>query len=125
MTAVRYSKFGIHSLGLVLTPVILLSCAGGEPDTGLGPATSLTISLSPTTATVEIGGSLAITPTVRDGTGRVVSGQPIMWSSSDKSVATVGGSGTVEGLAPGQVTITATVMVNGTSSSATASITVS
>ncbi len=113
-----------RSLALISTPVFLLSCAGGEADTGLGPATSLTISLSPTTVTVGVGESFAITPTVRDGTGRVVSGRPTAWTSSDASVATVGDSGTVHGQAPGQTTITATVTVNGTPSSATATVTV-
>ena len=96
----------------------------GEADTGLGPPTTLTVTLSPTAVTVGVGESLSIAATVRDETGKVVSGHAVAWTSSDEAVATVGSGGTVQGLAPGQVTITATVSLNGTTDSATASVTV-
>ena len=53
-----------------------------------------------------------------------MSGQAIVWVSSDEAVASVGNAGTVHGLTPGQVTITASVTLNGVTNSATATVTV-
>ena len=119
----RVFRVGVRRFSFALASMMLLSC-GGDSSSGLGPPTSLTISLSPTTATVATGGSLALTATVLDQGGRVTSGQAIAWSSSNEAVATVGSGGTVQGLTPGQVTITAMVTLNGTTNSATATITV-
>jgi len=66
------------------------------------------VDLSATADTMLEGGTNALTPTVRDEFGTVIPDQTITWGSSDESVATVDGSGTVTAVAPGSATITAT-----------------
>jgi hypothetical protein len=64
----------------------------------------------PATATVEIGGSTQLAVELEDAGGSPISpsGRSVDWSSSDPSVATVE-NGRVEGVAQGEVTVTATV----------------
>ena len=77
------------------------------------------ISISPTSATIDVGGTRNMTATIApsDATNKTVN-----WSTSNSSVATVSG-GVVTGKAAGQCTITATAAGN-TSKTATCSVTV-
>jgi alpha-tubulin suppressor-like RCC1 family protein len=92
-----------------------------------GPPGSM--SISPTHDSVPAGGDMIdLTATVLDAAGRVVDYPSVTWTSSDSAVATVKGYdasnpvayGTVTGVTPGIVTITATSGVT----SATATVTV-
>jgi hypothetical protein len=74
------------------------------------------ITLSPTSATINIGATQQITPTLSQPNTTV------SWTSSNTSVATVNQSGLVTGVAVGTATITATRADNG--KTATSSITV-
>lgn len=67
-----------------------------------------TITIAPNGGTVGVGDSLQLTATPHDAGGAPLSGRTIEWSSSDPSIASVNQSGLVRGLAPGDVTITAT-----------------
>lgn len=111
-----------RALIVLLIAPILVSCGDGPG--GLGPPEGLTISLSPTTLTMSPGASVAIAATVRDDTGRVVSGAAILWISSNEDVAAVGVGGTVQALAVGEATITASVESDNSPNSATTDITV-
>ena len=72
------------------------------------PAPVASVSVSPTTATVGIGGTVQLTATPRDAGGTVLTGRTITWSTSDAALAAVNGSGLVTGVASGgPVTITA------------------
>lgn len=55
--------------------------------------------------TVEVGRSVSLSATVKDASGNALSGRTVTWSSSDPSVASVDGAGTVQGLRRGDVTI--------------------
>ena len=77
------------------------------------------VTVSPSSATVNVAWSTTLSATARDGNGNPVQGAQITWSSSDPAVATVS-NGVVTGVAPGSVTITAT----SGSATGTASITV-
>jgi uncharacterized protein YjdB len=72
---------------------------------GAQPVASL--SLSPATATLLMGRTLALTATPRDSAGTVLAGRTITWASSAPSVATVSASGVVTGISVGTATITA------------------
>ena len=89
-----------------------------DPYNGTPPTPTPSITLSPTTATIEVGASLTLTATTQNATGATVT-----WTSSNTSVATVTG-GTVTALAEGTATITAKITVSGTTYSATCYVTV-
>jgi uncharacterized protein YjdB len=66
------------------------------------------IAITPAGAqTVFQGLTLQLAATLRDGTGNVLTGRTVNWSTSNPSVATVSPAGLVTGVALGQVSITA------------------
>jgi uncharacterized protein YjdB len=76
--------------------------------TAAATAPVATVSVSPATATVGIGGAQQLTATLRDASGLVLTGRTVTWASSNVLVATVNGSGLASGLVVGTATITAT-----------------
>jgi uncharacterized protein YjdB len=67
------------------------------------------VAVTPATATVVAGRTVALTATTKDGSGAVLTGRGIAWTSGDPSQATVSATGVVTGVAAGgPVTITAT-----------------
>lgn len=93
--------------------------AAAPPPPPPPPAAVATVALSPATATLLVGGTQTLTPTLRDASGNVLTGRSITWSSSNSGAATVS-SGIVTAVAAGNATITAT----SEGRSGTASITV-
>ncbi|MCU0633886.1 MAG: Ig-like domain-containing protein [Gemmatimonadaceae bacterium] len=77
--------------------------------------------VSPSQATVAIGQALRLTVQVIDDDGTLLQGRPVQYRSSNATIATVGADGTVTGIAPGSVTITATS--EGRSGTATIAVT--
>jgi uncharacterized protein YjdB len=72
------------------------------------PAPVATVAVSPSTGTLDPGGSLQLTATLRDAGGNVLTGRTVTWTSSNTAVATVDASGRVTAVGPGTATITAT-----------------
>ena len=74
------------------------------------PVPVATVTVAPTTQTVIVGASTpAFTATTKDGSGNVLTGRVVTWSSSDVNTATIDPpTGIATGVAPGMVTITAT-----------------
>lgn len=70
--------------------------------------TPASITVSPATASVTVGGTQQFSATVYDASGTALSGQTVTWSSSNTSIATVSVGGLVTTLLTGTVTITAT-----------------
>lgn len=73
-----------------------------------------TVTLSPTTASLNIGQTRAITATAKDAAGNTLTGRPVSWSSNNISVATVSttnttGSNTITAVGAGTATITANI----------------
>jgi hypothetical protein len=66
------------------------------------------VDVAPVNPMVMVGATRALTATGRSGTGAVISGHTVNWSSGNTGVATVNSSGVVTGVAPGVATITAT-----------------
>ncbi|HEV2750291.1 MAG TPA: Ig-like domain-containing protein, partial [Gemmatimonadales bacterium] len=70
------------------------------------PVASVTV--SPATASLTVGGTTQLTATPKDSSGNPLSGRVVTWATSNTSVATVSASGLVTGAAAGAATITAT-----------------
>src|SRR5204863_292932 len=84
------------------------------------PAPVASVTVSPASGTVAVGGTLQLTATPKDANGTPLGGRTVTWGSSNTSVATVSASGLVTGMRAGTATITAT----GEGQSGTATITV-
>jgi len=73
-----------------------------------------TVTLAPTTATLNIGQTRSFTATAKDAQGNVLTGRPVTWSSNNPAVATVTSNNTtatttVTAVAVGSATITANI----------------
>lgn len=77
------------------------------------PVTGITV--SPTSGTLSLGGTLTLTAAVAPGNA---TNKTITWTSSSPAIATVSATGVVTGVAPGSVTITATTQNGGFKASA-------
>jgi hypothetical protein len=99
----------VPSLSL-LAATLLLGCGSdGGMDPGDGPGPPASVSVTPSSRTVELpGGTVSFTATARDAEGGVVSSASFTWTNSDADVAVAGGGGAVETVGPGVATITAT-----------------
>jgi uncharacterized protein YjdB len=71
--------------------------------------TAASVSVSPTSATLDPGETAQLTARPMDSRGSALSGRPTTWRSSAAGVATVSASGLVSAVAPGSATITVTV----------------
>jgi WD40 repeat protein len=110
---------------LVLTALLTatLACADGggtqpvEPGTGGGgggttpppPAAVASVSVTPASASVVVGGTQSLVAGARDAAGNALTGRAVTWSSGTPAVATVSAAGVVTAVAAGSATITATV----------------
>jgi len=65
------------------------------------------VAVTPTSASIAVGGSTAFNATARDANGYVVAGATTTWSSGNPGIATVDGTGNVTGLSAGATSITA------------------
>jgi uncharacterized protein YjdB len=77
----------------------------------MGPARAKSagsVTVSPASATIAVGGTVTLTETTLDGSGNVMKDHPSSWSSNNTSVAAVDRSGIVSAVAPGSAIITAT-----------------
>jgi uncharacterized protein YjdB len=79
-----------------------------------------TVSISPASATAEVGETRQFAATARDADGNVISGRTVTWASSNSSVATISSSGLATAEGAGSTAITATV--DGTSGTASLSV---
>jgi uncharacterized protein YjdB len=74
----------------------------------LAPPPVASVTVSPPSATVEVGQTAQLTATPKDASGTPLTGRVVTWSSSDSGVARVSATGLVTGRAAGSATITAT-----------------
>ncbi len=85
--------------------VVIVACSGDRLTTTQSPAGE--VEILPSAAELLQGESVQLTGDVRDGSGVVVPGAAISWSTSDAGVASIDQTGRVTGNAPGSVTIAA------------------
>jgi hypothetical protein len=71
------------------------------------PAPVASVSVSPSSGTLNVGQALQLTATLRDASGNVLTGRTVTWASTNALIAGVNSQGLVTTLAAGTVTITA------------------
>jgi alpha-tubulin suppressor-like RCC1 family protein len=97
-----------------MIPAVSASCAAGE-------SVASSIVVSPVSASIAIGKTVAFVAAGYNSLGGLVGGQSVQWSTDHSAVATVSSAGVVTGVAAGTATITATI--GGTVGSATVTVT--
>jgi hypothetical protein len=68
-----------------------------------------TVTVSPSTASLAVGGTQQYTATPKDAAGNTLAGRTVAWTTSAAAVATVSATGLVTAVAPGNAAIMATV----------------
>lgn len=86
------------------------------------PPAVATVDVSPSSTSLTVGATAALTATPRAADGSALTGRPVAWSTAQGGVASVNGSGTVTGVGAGTTTITATV--EGVAGTASVTVTV-
>jgi uncharacterized protein YjdB len=76
--------------------------------TAAPPVAVASVTVSPTTASVQAGGTQQYTAVTRDASGNILTGRTITWGSNALGVATVSAGGLATAIATGSATITAT-----------------
>ena len=107
------------ALGICYIMALIISGGCGGKESPIKPVTVtppsvVGITVSPSTATLEVGGSQRFTATARTGDGSVVNGVVFEWTSSNTSVLTINTDGVATAVAAGSTTIKA--VANGVSS---------
>jgi hypothetical protein len=88
----------------------LLACSDGGPASGniVEPDDVARVEVTPTAMTLASGGTGQLTATLFAGSGAVLTGRSVSWSSSGADIATVSTSGLVTAVGAGTAIITAT-----------------
>ena len=89
----------------------IIAMSEGRADTSLVTVVSVpvaTVTVTPATATIAVGGTGAFSATPRDSAGNVLTGRVVTWSSTAPAVASVNGSGVATGVSAGSASIIAT-----------------
>ncbi len=84
----------------------LSNLASGTTSAG-SSAPVATVTVNPAIANVIVGAVQQFAATLKDASGRTLTGRIVTWSSDALAMATVSGTGLVTGIAPGSATITA------------------
>jgi uncharacterized protein YjdB len=88
--------------GAAFALLALGACGGGDS----GPPAVATVTVTPSAAQVEVGLTTQLSASAQDSKGNTLS-NPVTWSSSAATVATVSSAGLVTGVSAGSATITA------------------
>ena len=99
---------GVSQGTAVITARALLDQVSGTLGVTVTQVPVASVAISPPGAqTVFQGLTLQLAATLRDGSGNILSGRPVTWTSSNVSIADVSSTGLVTGITNGSVQITA------------------
>lgn len=87
------------------------------------PVPVASVQVSPTTATIVVGGEIHLQATTLDAGGNTLSGRTVTWSSSNASVASVDSTGLVTGVASSTQLVTIRATSEGKTGTATVLVT--
>jgi uncharacterized protein YjdB len=91
-----------------ITALAVLDQVSGSATVDVVPVSVSSISITPAGGqTVFEGATLQLSAVLRDGTGNILTGRPVSWTTSNQSIATVSSAGLVTGAALGTTQITA------------------
>jgi uncharacterized protein YjdB len=110
---------GVAAGGATITATSEGQAGGSAITVTVVPVASVTV--SPATASAQVGQTVQLTATPKDAGGSPLSGRVVTWTTSNASIATVNGSGLVTGVAAGAATVTA--MSEGRSGTAAMTVT--
>ncbi len=99
---------------------LTVTAVSAPPPPPTQPPAVASVTVEPSSATLDVGGTVDLQAIVRAGDGTVLTDRPVNWSSSNTLVASVSSTGRVTALSPGSATITATS--EGVSGSATITV---
>lgn len=91
--------------------VIMATCEGksGTATISVNGAPVASVTVTPPSADLVVGGTTQLTATPKDLNGNVLSGRPSTWSTSAAAIATVSATGLVTAVGAGAATITANI----------------
>ena len=92
----------------VLAATLMAAVACGGDSSGPKQAVVASVAISPPTTAMEVGETVTLTATPKDGSGNTITGRTTTWTSSNSNVASVS-AGVVTALSVGTATITATI----------------
>jgi hypothetical protein len=92
---------------LTALAVGVAACDSGPSDPDVPPVATLVVAGTPSEA-LRAGETVQLMASTLSSSGSVINGAPVVWKSSDETVAMVSSSGLVTARAAGQVTVTAT-----------------
>ncbi len=105
MTIPRCRLAQAIALAVVVAAAWLSACSGEPGGPGSGVAS---VTVTPKSATLAVGGTLQLSATIRDANGNALTGHPITWTSDNAAVATADPNGLVTGVAIGSAAVIAT-----------------
>jgi hypothetical protein len=87
----------------------ITASTGGKSGTAkvLVPAPVASVSIGIASTTLYVGQSIQAIATTRDAAGEILAGRSVTWATSNASVASITGMGTISALTPGTTTISA------------------
>ena len=109
------------SPGTVMVTATSGTASGTATVTVGSPRPVASVTVTPGSATLIVQGKARLVATLRDASGRTISGRPITWTSNNAPVATVDANGLVTGVSTGSAAVTA--MSEGVSSVAAITVT--
>lgn len=93
---------------LRVAAIVLWACAACETRTVV-PVEVASVDLDPTALEIVVGQSRTARAVPRGQGGEMLGGRQVSWATDESAVATVDGEGRVQGVAPGETTLRATV----------------
>jgi len=101
---------GVKGGTVVITGMVPYTPARGTATVTVGPPVPVaSLSVTPDSVTLVVKAKTRFTTTLRDATGRLVSGRRILWTSDNLAIATVDSNGSVTAVGTGSVAIVATI----------------
>jgi len=108
--ALRSQYRSVAAATFILAALSGSSCEHPSPPAppGLDTAAVASVTVSPPSASVQVGQTAQLTATPKQASGAPLGGRVVTWSTSDSTVARVSTTGLVTGRAAGSATVTAT-----------------